>query len=516
MDWQKAGENIEKLEAGLDCSQFAVNGVTMWPLIRYYAYFDLVRVRFPNPPKKLPSQNILRMLELDVASSERAIKIAEPLNGGSVFFTRPEEFSQEIGGRLFNPYLDAIWNIADTLGPTARVEIDVGQNLPRVTSARRFYPSRYFSSCSFIRAQVSGLGRSLEIEGCSAVHSALENVFERSFDYFPYENMLREFIGYFEFYNILLARLEPDFVFSVSVGDLRSAGLFAAARSLGIRSVEIQHGLIRGLGEARYRKWPSYPTNGFDVLPDFFWTHDIRSALTIDDWGIPQHRSVVGGQPNFDWLRKKEGLLGDQLSILKSKISPDQTVVLVSLSSGKISKVLVEAMRELGESAFFLIRIHPVFTKIRNENNWKLCAQETMMENERQVFLSFATEGPVTEEFFELEGICNCDLRSASTIPLQFLLDISNVHVTHHSNTAAEAAAFGVPTYFSEKASVVGFEDFQAASMYDVFSSADDLVQKIRAIDLVELSPIKTVFQGQIKIDNETARNALCEIYSAE
>src|SRR5690606_5654552 len=81
-------------------------------------------------------------------------------------------------------------------------------------------------------------------------------------------------------------------------------GLIAAARELGIRVVEVQHGK-QGKQQAMYSGW-YIPADGYDMMPDVFWCWGQPSCdhiLAGDDLRS-KHRPMIGGFPWMDYYRK--------------------------------------------------------------------------------------------------------------------------------------------------------------------------------------------------------------------
>ena len=514
MDWKQATQNILDLESRLDVASVRLGGMAIWPLIRYYAFFDLAAGRFPSAPKKPLSAKKLEPLLREKQRALDWIHLTRPIAGGVLFFTRPEEFNQRLDGQLFNPYLDAIWDLAKSRVPCRRYEIDPGQSLPP-DPGQRFAPSRYLPSRAFIREAIAGEGiDEFERKGFDGAQAALEAAMDRSFDHFPYENLVREFTGYLRFYLQLLPLAAPDWVVASNVCDLRAAALFAAARSLGIRSFEVQHGLMTGVAQGFYLPWPTLPDEGFAVLPDRFWTHDESSAEAIEAWEATHHHAVVGGNPYLDWIRETAPRSQGEVEALKETIPSGRKIVLVTLQSARISEAILEAMTATKDDAFFLVRLHPVFFALRQANRGVISAEEERLDEERRQFLPHATEGPISNAFFAEKGLTNVEWELASSLPLPFLLEHARLQVTHHSNTAFEAAAFDIPTLFLEKSGVEGFDDFVERGLFRTVETADAISACIRELGSRDSAAPSIPPSLTMQKDRATAESALDTLLS--
>lgn len=514
MDWKQATQNIVDLESRLDIASVRMGGLAIWPLIRYYAFFDLATGQRPSAPKKTLSPAKLESLTREKMHAQDWIRMTRPMDGGLLFLTRPEEFNQQLDGQLFNPYLDAIWDLARSRFPCRRYEIDPGQSLPP-DPGHRFAPSHYLSSRPFIREAIAGVGiDTLEREGFEPAKTALEAAMDQSFDYFPYENLIREFTGYLEFYGQLLPLMRPDSVVASNLCDLRAAALFAAARRLGIRSIEVQHGLMTGVARGLYLPWPNLPEDGFAVLPDRFWTHDEASAEAIRAWASDLHLAVVGGNPYLDWIRTSVPNTSREAITLREAIPSGRKIVLITLQSARISEAILKAMRETKDDAFFLIRLHPVFFALRRAHGGTISAEEQRLDEERRQFLPHATEGPISSEFFAERNLPHVEWESASSLPLPFLLEQADLQITHHSNTATEAAAFGVPTLFLEKSAIEGFDEFVERGIFRTVESAEAISTCIRGIGSGDSATPAIPSPLAMRKDLPTAEGALDDLLS--
>ncbi|MCB1234811.1 MAG: hypothetical protein KDM91_07050, partial [Verrucomicrobiae bacterium] len=297
-DREQISADLRQFEIDHDVASLRAEGRSVWPILRWYAYRDLIRGVAPPAPKGEPSAEKRARLLRDRKLAEAVLFSSPPMRGGGLFVTRVEDFNQFIGGFSLCSYLDAIWALAVERYPCGRIEIDAGQSPPRA-EGRRYFPARYLSSYPFVRARVSGAVTPIAtLENAGEIHRGFEKLLGRAFDHFPYENVIREFLGYCDFFERVLGWLRPGAPFAVSPFDLRSAAMISSARRLGVVSVSIQYGVKSTI---LFRKWERIPDNGYDVLADVVWARDEGMAEIVRGWQCPVHGVEVGGHPWLDW-----------------------------------------------------------------------------------------------------------------------------------------------------------------------------------------------------------------------
>ncbi|MBL9154211.1 MAG: hypothetical protein JNK37_17090 [Verrucomicrobiales bacterium] len=509
IDRQKISADLRQLEIDYDVASLRAEGKAIWPILRWYAYRDLVREVVPAPPKAAPSPEKKARLLRDRDLAAGRIWQMPPLPGGALFVTRVEDFNQYIGGFATCSYLDAIWALARQMIPARRIEIDAGESPPR-PEGRRYFPGRYLSTYPFVRARLSGAVTPIaSLEGADEVRRGFEWLFGRTFDYFPYENVIREYLGYYDFFEKLLAWVRPGSAFAVSPFDLRSGALAAAARRTGTVSVTIQYGVKSTLF---FRRWGRQPETGYDVLADVLWARDEGMADLVRAWECPAHQVEVGGHPWLDWIGSPEAPRLPERDRLLHLVPPGGRIVLISTQGNRLPKIVVEAMARMRGRALFLIRLHPVIVRLRCLNDWRVGPEEEDLMTRRGALLGLESEGPVSEDWLRDQDIEGFEMRDACTIPLPALLSLVDHHVTHRSSTATEAAVFGVPTTFIDPIGMTYDDDLVKAGVFAHAETADQLIDRIERTPRCEWTPENRP-REMIHKDLDTARTALQAIF---
>ncbi|MCB1076870.1 MAG: hypothetical protein KDM63_04205 [Verrucomicrobiae bacterium] len=510
IDRDKISDVLRQFEIDHDVATLRAEGKTIWPLLRWYAYRDLIHGVPPSAPKGAPSEEKRKRLLRDRAEAEQRIFTIPRLPGGGLFVTRVEDFNQYLGGFSTCSYLDAIYALAAEEFPCHRIEIDAGQSPPE-PEGTRYFPARYLSSHPFVRARVSGAVTPVASwEVTDSIHRGLEDLLGQPFDSFPYENLVREYLGYCDFFERVLGWARPAVVFAVSPFDVRSTAMATVAKRLGIVSVTIQYGVKSTL---LFRKWARMPDRGFDMLADVLWARDEGMAQLVRDWQCPAHQVEIGGHPWLDWISSPEAPLLPEKDRLLRQISNEKPTILITTQGNRIPKIVVEAMKALQSRATFLIRLHPVIVRLRSLNDWRVGDEEISLMTRRGALLGLESEGPVTESWLREEGIENVEIRDASTIPLPVLLSMADHHITHRSSTATEAAVFGVPTTFIDPIGLSYDPELVASGLFGHADSMESLLARISSTPKRDWS-IESELPGEmIHKDLDTARRALRAIF---
>tara|TARA_B100000212_G_C27385019_1_gene538992 strand:+ start:12429 stop:13895 length:1467 start_codon:yes stop_codon:yes gene_type:complete len=90
-------------------------------------------------------------------------------------------------------------------------------------------------------------------------------------------------------------------------------GIIAAARDIGVESIEIQHGK-QGKFQAAYSGWNKIPDNGFKNMPDKFWCWNKQSTINIlkSSPKRKNHIPFVGGYSWPKWYKNNVNIITPQ------------------------------------------------------------------------------------------------------------------------------------------------------------------------------------------------------------
>ena len=219
---------------------------------------------------------------------------------------------------------------------------------------------------------------------------------------------------------------------AVDGAGLWNQAFFLACRELGIKTVELQHGIINE-DNIVFSNWK---TNGIGYrnLPDYFFCWDKASADKINKWAdrTKYHKAVVVGNLLHEvWGRN----IGYEISLCKKKyhsslhsISKDfSRVILISLQGDNIHfpKYLTDIFSMMTD-ILWVVRTHPTTSRC---------------------------------ELIRVKSICcgrsNVYFDDGSFFPLLSWLDVIDLHVTGFSAIAIEASWQGIPTISVDQTGIV-------------------------------------------------------------
>lgn len=214
--------------------------------------------------------------------------------------------------------------------------------------------------------------------------------------------------------------------FMVGYYSVEGMGFVLACRACGIQVVDIQHG-VQGELHPAYARWPAPAQTGLHpLLPDRFWVWSDWERDVVARWADgTAHAALVGGNPWLDVWRDGQGWPGVAAAVAAARTLRQQAqgrpVVLVTLQYGLADceqlDPLVALLRAQRSRFVYWVRLHPL-----------------MLERREAVRARLAVDG------------CTVELDACTDLPLQAVLPQADVHLTHSSSTAIEAAQFGLRT----------------------------------------------------------------------
>jgi len=285
-----------------------------------------------------------------------------------------------------------------------------------------------------------------------------------------------------------LRRIDPRVLFVGTWYSLnRMAALLAASR-LGIRSVDLQHGL-QGPGHFAYASWKKAPPGGYELLPTHFWVWGERDADTLRCTSgrvIPPKRVLIGGYPWLNlWRYDADSMPAFARFISKAKNlrgTASRSILVTLQGNVPLSDDFLGAIRESPRDWGWWIRLHP-----------------GMMRE----------KGRISSQLRETNHP-NIEIERATHLPLYSLLKTADVHVTGWSTCALEALAFGLHTILLHRNGREAFAEFVERGEMSFARTKDEFIQKIAAERSRDGVPsVETVFA-----DKSATEQALDRLFS--
>jgi hypothetical protein len=397
-------EILRRVEAEHDLLRYTVDGWCAWPLLRFGVAMELQRL--PLSGGGLRRRGTLA-------------RVAEAVRGAGPFLTvrrtpyLAKTYTSGLGERTGGKYKD-VWFDDLLLAVGEHVKLEAVNNadfLPRRAAA--LLPATLTNTPLEVLAGV--LARGLPSAEIRRVAHALADVLAaelgtQKYDAPTVDRHLQHFAWSRSVYHRLLGRVRPTHVLTADPGEY---ALVAAAKELGITSVELQHGLLDRVSHPSYA-WTAYaaPFKHRMPVPDvlFLYGDHWRDELQANGFWGDSARAV--GSLRMEQYRRQRAQRrpGDAFTIVFSTQGLD-----VAGSIGFLRQFLTLGQQD--RDLRLILKLHPVYDRDPG-------AYRAALASDSRACVLGAAEG---ETVFEL--IARADL-----------------HLSISSTCHYEALGLGVPT----------------------------------------------------------------------
>lgn len=424
-------EALRGLEAAFGVSEWSVDGVHVWPILRTQLAAKMMATGrpAPSPVPALGGWSVKRTVEAARAGRQFfADAVADvPHHAADVVFLGRPTNRQWLGDRWVDRFFDPI---ADVLAEQGLSTL----HLEYRASHTRYRTPRHRPSLAIRPAVIRQLASAavrlprrtnVQLDGYRALARAVAKTHGVRIGG-PAWLALRAkaVLQVASHFGDILERVRPRAVMCTCYYSLVSMALSLAASRAGIRSIDIQHGVTHR--NPAYDGWTRFPAGGYALLPRRFWCWTDEDAAPIGRWpedSRPHHRAFVGGQPwaalwqsdhpmTARYLDEIAGMRGDGLNVL----------ITLTWSSGW-SRALQRILHEAPRSWRWWIRLHPI------------------MEAERPAVRRWCAQHAPGRAFVD----------QPTDLPLPLLLQKADVHLTHNSTVVQEATAAGTPSVLIDR-----------------------------------------------------------------
>ena len=481
---------FDEVERDIPTSLWEINGIKVWPLIRNYHMFWLLsqRVHDKNSQIVVSQSNTNRFWRVAKAFLyETLFSINDRKNNDKIrktdaliVVTSSTRFFK-VDGAWYNPYCDSITKHLNKAGIDSLVleyAADGKYLMPRFSS------SCYIQAKSFlitIAAKIFGRATVQPLSETLAGWNSFVDILEQRLGYDCTPSIdemrfrVRQVIAYEKWFIDILKTEQPSVCLMSGYYSADNMGLIRACRKTGVLTIEIQHG-VQGDQHFAYRKWGQLPSEGFDLLPQIFWTWGELEKRNIESWTIgfsESHRAIVGGNPCLHIYDHKGGCIEGYQKLPEdiprgSRKSIKRNIVFTAQAFNMLPSFLIETMRVTSDCMWWM-RIHPQY--------W-----ETHTSIIKQCSAA---------------GLSNINIDDASSMPLVSLMDICDVHVTEFSSCVLEAQSRGVFSIVINEHGPSLFAEFIAAGVVTFADNKDSLLKEI------ERQASKRVAFGSLQTSNE-------------
>lgn len=419
----------------------------LWPFIRHVFW---VRSQAFYKGKALAKIITAKMyVSLDWRNHYGAIaniKNVEDIEESScdfLFFTNLRGTEQtKVGDKIYNRITDPIFEVARKIGRSKKVEVvksigTVAENRFRFNEVDLIYPSL-----------LRRVGYRELIDIPSNFISRTEALFpEIKFTEDSLRNELEFFFSQRDFYLEILKKYSPKVVFFVGF-DYHYA-LILAAKSLGIKTVDLQHGVQAGWSPV-YNNWQALPAHGYDLLPDYFWVWgDYDKAKIEENFPVSSVVPIVGG---FPWLERQKQLFSvplDEVNVLQRIKSEGLPIGVITLQDQvEFPGLFAEIIAATTGSVRWIIRRHPKHLSLN---------------------LSKLNRTVLHGKFYD-------------NMNFSLILKVCDIHLTECSTSVIDSDYFGVPSVVTGVQGMLNFKDFIEKGQVFHVGTAESFKEKLPLI----------------------------------
>lgn len=441
MQYREIVEVLNDIEKNVPITELNYKGLDVWPLIRLEIWRNLHQGKQEaitidsSPQAKLGrlKSKILAYLEYIWRAIFTPYKEA-----GAVFLIARLERTVQVEDKYFSRFSNSLKEILD------------GLDIPSISLdlSRKKLPA--WGGPVFIDREILAVSP-FKKYGEIASWSELSKYIGRKYPTIKLgEDILirnaEAILNYQKVFERILKKIKPKVCFLECWYHPTAMAYIRAARKLGIKTVEVQHGEQHGM----YRSWSNVPKTGYDTMPNLWWCWGEESAKEINRWSSPLHpdsQAFVGGNPwiaRFLDTRKNE-----------NKDERQNKNVLVALPNkelGAISNIL-EAFSNSPENTTWYFRLHPM--QLTGGYKEKL------------------------EEELRKSGRSNFEIEKACATPLFDLLLNIDFLITPWSTVAYEALALGAHPVITLGNDRAVFEDYVNNGHFSFADTADKILETI-------------------------------------
>lgn len=460
-------EFINRLEQNFPVTQWKIDDIDIWPLIRFRIYFTLynkhegIQVKTETIVSKFrklaflllresalsfyiffkyPSSIIFRLYKCDALFVDNSSYI---LHNNMSYHRFCDPIIDDLNHREQKSLLlsKENINITDRHSPAYFINLKVKLHL----FLKKFIPHRqkiYLPSFEEVQNILS-----IQNIGLPVIINA--NILKEA-------TRIRIISGYF--LNII-QKTTPQAIFLVSYYNVYGMALNYAAYRAGIKTIDLQHGTENDY-HVGYGSWLNVPSQGYNTLPSCFACWDQSSVDCISKWsvGTPHMPYLFGNR----YLEKIKNSSSNSFTNIFTEKAHAQTIkkhILLTLQHGfGLNQKLQEILKLSKDDYFWWIRLHPVML----------------------------SEMPSIFQQVKETNLKNFELEACSRKSLYEILPFMDVHITLNSSVVIEAAEFGVPSITCDATAIEYYSDM------DLVTSILDPYQINHIIDNVRKMGVKS------------------------
>jgi hypothetical protein len=425
-------EIICEIEVRFPVKDWTVEGVSVWPLIRIDNYMKMSAKALETNPVKTRTFHyakfvIFNILKFTFSRSQSLSKRIKRTNYDTFILGDTSSYI-DLEGKTYHRFSDPLRTTLSKNGSKCLVT-NLGHG-----KKQELYADAYFLQAKIdwiiIKARIRLFRGNRSIENHLPRYDTFrKDVFVRSvLPSIPTEkelqNRIDKILALKRFFLKLLKLSDFNCAFIVNYYQDTGFAFILACRELGIKTVDIQHG-VQGELHLAYGSWTNLPKMGYNVLPNVFWvwSEKEKAALTALLNLKGAHKAYVGGNLFMNIWHDDHNVLVKRFDQkVLQLLSTKKKNILLTLSPG------AESQHMMGDT-------WKVIKATQSKYNWLIRLHPSMMH-----------EIDAYPDKVYGHGIEHFNLKEASSLPLYALLRHVDLHITAQSSTVIEASEFGVPS----------------------------------------------------------------------
>ncbi|MEX1014119.1 MAG: hypothetical protein WDZ80_03080 [Candidatus Paceibacterota bacterium] len=413
---------IVKIEQNYDVNSWVHNGYKIWPVLRIALYMILVNRLIKHQKQyKKTKQNYLKSLLLCFLHTKDILQYRK---NTKYLYVGATTYCVNYKGYMYNRYFDPLMD-ANTFSSIYLSKSDSKNGV--------YKPERHLLTKSIFKV-FSGFNKFFKSQSKS------HNYVDKLCDILKNENVRVDEIkeklkksvidvdsSYF-IYLILFKRLNPEQIWVLWYYSYEVLGMLIAADKLSIPTIDLQHG-GQGENHLAYNSWTKVPKEGYEALPNYFYTWDASSANHINTWALKnkKHSAVVFGNPWVEGWKKNK--------FVESDYEWPENIILYTLQplNDPIEDFLIDTVKKSDDNWNWWFRLHP-----------------------RQI----DDENLISDRLKRCNLLDRVNIQDATYLHLPEILLHTEVHITQFSGSAGEAYQFGIPTILINKIGVDYYKEY--------------------------------------------------------
>lgn len=417
MERREVIESLLKIEESLPVNEWRYGDMQLWPYIKtrlFFTAFNQGTNAFSANRTQAPSMG-LRMIN----SMTEHIRIKYVLKGKTTLLAGAPIYRTAYKGRYVNKFFEPLFN-----NDPNSVYLESGIKKTGLPYNGTIIEAYKLFDIYRLKNKLFPIKEELKLNGWeqlskispTLIHSTKLNKDEINL-------MGRNLRFMASVYEEILKRTSIKIIYSLCYYNSEMIALHYTANKMGIVNIDLQHGGI-GYLHALYT-YRNFPKDGFNTLPQHFFTWDDVSKKHIESW-LPKnnyHTVQTFGNPWLKFIVEHE----------QDEIKEKRKIILYTLQFDEIDEYIFDAVKLTDDNYIWWFRLHP-----------RMSVESEKIE--KQI------------EQHELQNKINLD--EANVLPLPLILKNCFIHISKYSGSIIEAEQFNKKSIVLEATGIELYKEY--------------------------------------------------------